>query len=81
MQTIYDWVTVAIFAGLVVLYLQRSMAPPELQDRVLNYLPPAVGCAIANYVGNEGQILLASGITFAVLLYVYFVLKPFDWKS
>ena len=25
MQTIYDWVTVAIFAGLIVIFLQRSV--------------------------------------------------------
>jgi hypothetical protein len=80
MQTVYDWVTVAIFAGLAVLYLQRSMAPPEVQDRIVSYLPPAVGCAVANYVGNQGQPLLASGLTFAILVYIYFVLKPFSRK-
>jgi len=78
MQTVYDWVTVAIFAGLVVLYLNRSMAPPGAQDRIISYLPPAIGCAAANYIGNQGQPLLAAGLTFAVLLYIYFVLKPFD---
>ena len=26
METVYDWVTVAIFAGLVVLFMQRSMS-------------------------------------------------------
>lgn len=81
MQTVYDWVTVAIFGGLVVLFLQRSTAPRELQDRMINYLPPAAGCAIANYVGNQGQPLLAAALTFAVLLYIYFVLRPFDRKS
>jgi hypothetical protein len=80
-QTIYDWVTVAIFAGLVVLFLQRSMAPPESQDRMVNYLPPAAGCAIANYIGNAGQALGAAALTFAVLVYIYLVLRPFDRRS
>jgi hypothetical protein len=77
MQTVYDWTTVIVFAGLVVLYLQRSMAPPEAQDNIVHYLPPSIGCALANYVGNHGQGFLAAIITFVVLLYIYFVLTPF----
>ena len=81
MQTVYDWVTVAIFAGLVVLFLQRSTAPPHLQDRIVNYVPPAIGCAIANYIGNHGQPMAAAALTFVVLVYIYFILRPFDRKS
>ncbi|MGH6993276.1 MAG: XrtV sorting system accessory protein, partial [Caulobacteraceae bacterium] len=46
MKTIYDLVTIAIFAGLVVLFLQRSTAEVP-QDRMIHYLPPVVGCAAA----------------------------------
>jgi hypothetical protein len=75
MQTIYDWMTVAAFAALIVLFLQRSVAddPP---DRIWQYLPPAVGCAAANYAGNEGYGLLAVVILCASAAYVYYVLKP-----
>lgn len=84
MQTIYDWVTVAIFAGLIVVFLQRSVGDGEPQDSILSYLPPALGCAVSNYFGNEGlehgnvayQVLAALGIV-AVLAYTYFVIKPF----
>ena len=31
METVYDWVTVAIFAGLIVLFLQRSVGPERDQ--------------------------------------------------
>ena len=31
METVYDWVTVAIFAGLVVLFVQRSTTEEEAQ--------------------------------------------------
>lgn len=75
MQTIYDWLTVAAFAALIVLFLQRSVAdsPP---DRIWQYLPPAIGCAAANYAGNAGYGPLAIAILCASAVYVHFVLKP-----
>ena len=54
MQTIYDWVTVAIFGALIVLFLHRSTAQEEPKDNIYQYLPACIGCALANYVGNEG---------------------------
>ena len=75
METPYDWITVAVFAGLVVLMLQRSsMEHPT--DKLWQYLPPAIGCAVANQLGNAGYGILAMvGLT-AVLAYIYYVLKP-----
>ncbi|MFN3514873.1 MAG: XrtV sorting system accessory protein [Phenylobacterium sp.] len=78
MSTIYDWASMAIFAGLVVLFLHRSMAPGEPRDRIIHYLPPAIGCALANYVGNQGLGLLAGIIMLAVVAYIFHILKPFS---
>jgi hypothetical protein len=80
LETVYDWITVAIFGGLVVLFLQRSVAEGEPQDTILHYLPPAIGCACANYVGNHGQGPLSAAIVVAVLVYILLVLKPFGFK-
>ena len=88
MQTIYDWVTVAIFAGLIVIFLQRSVGDGEPQDSILSYLPPSIGCAVSNYFGNEGlendnvvyQALAAIGIV-AVLVYTFYVIKPFQGQG
>ena len=89
METVYDWVTVAIFAGLIVLFLQRSSGEGEPQDSIWQYLAASVGCAVANYLGNnavkngaEGKIdYLNHGLAIVVLLgtlaYVWFALKPF----
>ncbi len=76
MSGFYDWVSVAIFAGLIVLYLKRSDAenPP---DSLWQYLGAALGCAVANYVGNEGYHVLAVVLIAATLGYVFLVLKPF----
>ena len=79
METVYDWITVAIFGGMVVLFLHRS-TQDEPKDSLIQYLPPAVGCALANYVGNHGPGPLSAGIVVAVLVYILLVLKPFDLK-
>jgi hypothetical protein len=77
MGTIYDWATMAVFAGLVVLFLQRSMSEHEPQDRIIHYLPPAVGCALANFLGNNGYGLIAWLLILAVIAYIIHILKPF----
>jgi hypothetical protein len=90
METVYDWLTVMIFAGLIVLFLQRSTGDAEPRDSIWQYLAASVGCAVANYVGNDkdgnissaisdtGRHLLAVAIIIGVLAYIYYVLKPFD---
>jgi hypothetical protein len=79
MKTICDLVTMAIFAGMVVLFLQRSTAH-QPKDHMYQYLPPCIGCAMANYVGNHGQDVLAWVFILAVASYVLYVLKPFNQK-
>lgn len=80
METIFDWVTVAIFAGMVVLFLHRSTADEPPKDNIVQYLPPALGCAVANFLGNHGQVQFGAALTVGVLVYVALVLKPFDLK-
>ena len=84
METVYDWITVAVFGGLVVLFLHRSMAEGEPQDTIYHYLPPAIGCAVANWIGNDHENLfngfggpLSAVIVVVVLAYIVLVLKPF----
>lgn len=80
METVYDWVTVAIFAALVVLLLQRS-SEDEPRDKLYHYAPPSIGCALANYLGNEGYDVAAYILIAAIVGYIIFVLKPFDGVS
>lgn len=77
METVYDWVTVAVFAGLAVLFLQRS-SEEQPRDKITHYLPPAVGCGLSNYLGNEGMTIPAVALLVGVMAYIYFVLKPFE---
>ena len=79
MQTVYDWLTVGLFAGLIVLFLQRSTAAEETRDRAVHYIPPALGCAFANYLGNKGMDIPAIlAIAFSVVYAAYF-LKLWPW--
>lgn len=80
METVYDWVTMAIFAGLVVLFLQRSSAE-EPVDSIWSYLGAGVGCAVANYIGNEGQHPVAIVAVVATITFIIIVLKPIDFGS
>jgi hypothetical protein len=77
MQTLYDWLCVAVFAGLILLFLQRSTAEVP-RDKIVAYAPPAVGCALANYVGNGFSGVAAAIILAATLAYIWFVLKPLE---
>jgi hypothetical protein len=78
METVYDWLTVGIFAGLVVLFLQRS-SQEEPEDSLWSYLGAGVGCAVSNYLGNEGHDILAVIAIAGTLAYIALVLKPFSF--
>ena len=82
METPYDWTTIIVFAGLIVLFLQRSQG--VARDYLWQYLVAAVGCALTNYLGNEAIKLdmmvyhgaaIATGI--ATLAFIWIVLQPF----
>jgi hypothetical protein len=77
LETIYDWLSVAVFGVLVVLFLHRSAQDREPTDTIYHYIPPAVGCAVANYVGNHGQGPLSIVMMVGILIYIVLVLKPF----
>ncbi len=83
METPYDWLTVMTFAGLIVLFLQRSQGEPR--DHLWQYLVASVGCAVTNYIGNEamksGEIVMHAGavaLFIATLGFIWRVLDPFE---
>lgn len=79
MQTPYDWVTIAIFAGLIVIFLQRSQEDSAVRDTMISYLPAALGCAVANYLGNEEYHIFAVITIALVLAYIALVIKPYEF--
>ena len=82
MQTFYDWATLAVFAGLIVLFLQRSISERSEKDAsLLYYLAAGVGCAASNYLGNHGQDVLALALLAATIGFILYFLKPFGRPS
>jgi hypothetical protein len=80
MTTVFDWLTVAIFAAIAVLFLQRS-TQDEPGDTMWHYLPPTIGCAVANQFGNNGYTIIATAMMVAVLMYLIYLLKPFQSRD
>jgi hypothetical protein len=82
MDTIYDWLSLAIFAGLIVLFLQRSTSERGGNDvSLLYYLAAGVGCAAANYAGNKGLDIVAIALLLATIGFIFHFLKPFQRPS
>ena len=82
MSSVYDWVSLAIFAGLIVLFLQRSTGEPHEKDvSLLYYLSPAAACAVANYLGNHGQDVAAIALLAATVVFIVLWLKPFNLRT
>lgn len=82
MDTAYDWITVAIFAGLVVLFLQRSVGSD--QDSMWPYLAASIGCMSINWVGNQAiehndmtWHAMAIGGLIALVAFVQHFMNPF----
>ena len=76
METIYDVVTLGIFAGLIVLFLNRSIDDQRDDDHIWHYLVAAVGCAVTNYLGNNELELFAVVALVATMAFIFYVLKP-----
>lgn len=81
METVYDWLTVALFCAIAITYLQRSLTPVERRDPMLGYLPPAIACGGANWLGNAGYGEAAIGLLLAAAIYYWHFLRPLDdWR-
>ena len=80
MKTLYDVVTLTIFAGLIVLFLQRSTSSEADDDAPLwQYLGAGAGCGAANYFGNHGQDAIGIALIVGTVGFIFFFLKPFGF--
>lgn len=81
MESVYDWVTVALFAGLIVLFLQRSSSE-QPSDSLWHYLAAGIGLAAVNQLGNNDQHLLAVLVLVGVFAFVQVTIKPLSgWNN
>lgn len=81
METVYDWLTVAVFAFLVILFLHRSVDVDDPKDHLWQYLVAGVGCAITNWLGNEGYDPPAVVAFLVTLAFINYTLRPFNFRT
>jgi len=79
MQTVFDWITVAIFIATAGTFFYRTQHewPP-----LYKYLALSVGCAFANRLGNLGYIypaLLLIGLLLGALIWLS--TRPYDARQ
>jgi hypothetical protein len=77
MKTFYDYITIAGFAGLIVLFLHRSLSEEKINDPMWHYMVASVGCAVGNYLGNQGYAIPAVFVIVATAIFIVHVIKPF----
>lgn len=75
LETPFDWITVGIFAGLVTHFIAHSVKDGERDISFLHYLVPSCGCALANWLGNEGYWPIAVLVLIAVGAYAWRFLR------
>jgi len=76
METIYDWITVLIYAGLVTRFLSQAASDDGGDESILHYLVASVACAVANWLGNEGHDAAAIALIAATLAFIWKFIWP-----
>ncbi len=81
MKTIYDLMSMIAFAGLAILYLQRSASSSPDPVALWKYAAGAFGCALADYFGDHGMAVASVATFIALALFSVAMLKPFHVKD
>lgn len=77
MKTVYDIVSIIIFAAIAILYLHRSAAAQSDPTPLWRYALAAGGCALADYLGNHDQVFASVVVFIAVVAFSLLMLQPF----
>ena len=80
MQSIYDVVSLILFVGLAILFLQRSSAKEPDRIPLWTYAVAALGCAAGDILGDAGQAVAAVIVFIALIPFCVVMLRPFDLR-
>ena len=78
MKSVYDLVSTILFAGIAILFLQRSASKEPDAVAVWKYGVAGVGCAAGDVLGNNDQAVAAVLVLLATLAFAVIMLKPFS---
>lgn len=81
MKTIFDFLSIGLFAGLAILYLQRSASAERDTIALWKYAVPAIGCGVSNYLGNNNQVIAAVVMIVASVIFSIVMLRPFTQNT
>ena len=81
MKSIYDIVSMIMFAGVALLFLQRSAASEPDPAPLWRYGVAAAGCAAGDVLGNNDQAIVAVAVLIATGVFSILMLKPFKQSS
>ena len=81
MKSIYDIVSLILFAGVALLFLQRSAASDPDPVPLWRYGVAAAGCAAGAVLGNNEQKIAAIAVLIATVVFSVAMLKPFKQSS
>lgn len=76
MNTIFDWISLLLFSGVIFAFYIRSSNHNLISFS--NFIPYAfmsLGCAAFNYLGNNGQPVLASLLLAGLLIAIFFEIR------
>jgi len=77
METVFDWITVGMFAALVTHFLAQSAREDGKDIHLVHYLLPSAGCALGNWLGNHAWPVPAIASLVGVAAYAYrFLVRP-----
>ena len=77
MDTVFDFISVGLFAGLAILFLQRSASEEPDPIPMWRYGVAAVLCAVGNYLGNHEFPIHGGVMLVGAAVYSLFVLRIF----
>ena len=81
MKSMFDVVSLILFAGVALLFLQRSAAAEQDDIPLWRYAVSAAGCAAGDLAGNDG-LPIEAWVAFAVTAaFSLIMLKPFRRPS
>ena len=75
MQSPFTWLALLMFTGLAALMLQRSIAEKPV-DKLVLYAPPAIGCAVVDFLGNRSFVVAPIIGLALIVVYIMIVLRP-----
>jgi hypothetical protein len=78
LKSVFDVVTLGLFAGLAILYLQRSASAEPDPVPIWKYGIAAVGCGVADYLGDHDQQIASILVFAAVVIFSLAMLHPFS---